>query len=132
MRDPSIVAFKRVRRDERILSMHQRAEDEERVNSTLALLEQDSEAYENTSPTSWRGVMLKAKEAIKCLVASEDEEMLANALRLFFRERRNVDKVWLRDLRALAKTVKVRAPENGYAFVCLRSILKGPFRPHLV
>ena len=131
MRDSSILAFSRMRRSERILDLHTKARDNERAGAALGAVDADSTAFEETPPTSSKGVMIKAKEAIVALEAAE-QEALANMLRHFFRTRRTVDGAWLRDFRFHVEAVKAMAPESVYAVACLQSILAGMSKPRLV
>ena len=114
--------------------LHCQSHDQGRANIAYDDLMADSAAWDNTAPTTWLGVMLKVSEAIACLETSESEdaEILKEALRGFFKNRRTIDGSWLRDLRSLIKVVSVRAPESYYATSCLRSILAGMSKPRLV
>ena len=133
MGDPSIFAFSRVRRCERIWGLHCQARDQGRANVAYDDLIADASTWDNTAPTTWLGVTLKVSEAIACLETSESEdaEILTGELRCFFNNRRTIDGSWLRDLRSLIKVVSVRAPESYYATSCLRSILAGMSKPRL-
>ena len=131
MRDTSILAFKRMRRSELILGLHTKARDHERAGAALGAVGADSTTFEETPPTSSKGVMIKVKEAIVALEASE-QEAPANMLRHFFRTRRAVDGAWLRDLRFHVEAVKAMAPDSDYAISCLQSILSGASKPRLV
>ena len=130
MRDSSILAFSRMRRSERIVDLHTHARDHERADTALDAVDVDSTTFENTPPTDNRGVMLKAKEAIASLEASE-EMAPATMLRHFFKSRRTIDGAWLRDLRFHVEAVEALAPENDYAIACLQSILAGMSKPRL-
>jgi hypothetical protein len=131
MRDSSVLAFRRMRRSERILDLHTKARDNERAGAALEAVDADSTTFEDTPPTSSKGVMIKAKEAIVALEAS-GQEAPANMLRHFFRTRHTLDGAWLRDLRFHVEAVKAMAPENDYAVSCLQSILAGISKPRLV
>ena len=131
MRDSSVLAFSRMRRSERIVDLHTHARDHEPADIALDAVDADSITFENTPPTSKRGVMLKAKEAIASLIASEDSETLIVSLRHFFKSMRTIDGACLRDLRSHIEAVKILAPENDYAISCLQSILAGMSKPRL-
>ena len=135
MTDHASFAFRRMRRSERILDLHSKAGDTDRAWGAYETVLSDSDTFEIAHPTTSRGVIIKAKEAIVALESGEDEaggEVAAKMIRHFFRTRKIVDDAWLRDLRYHVETISMMmAPTNDYALSCLRSILVGMGRPRL-
>lgn len=129
MIDSAVLSFRRLRRAEKILDLHRTAGDRERAAQAHDAVLSDSALFELTHPSTRRGIMVKAKEAIVCLEC-EGVHGIAKSLRRFFRTRRSVDGQWLRDLRRYIERME-KAALNDYAIACLRSILAGMGRPRL-
>ena len=118
MSDQSVNLYRRMRHLEQSQAAHE------------ALLDA-SDQYEKTDPSTRRGALLKAREAVVSLVCTEDDSA-ANMLRHFFRTRKTIDGGWLRDLRYHAEAIaSYMAPDNDYAAECLQSIVRGMSRPRL-
>jgi hypothetical protein len=130
--DPAVSAYRHFRHMQGIANRHIMAHELKLTDAAMASTKIAEREFRSATPSTWRGVLLKANRACFYLAANQDYAAIDMVKEFFRRPTKQIDALWLAGLRTLIERVERYADEPGKAVECLKPIVQGKSGPRLV